>query len=132
MGGGEIAVTRGGRFHIKALSLISALKNRSRRCQIFLLGMRGHGWNVEEGPIFFRLVAMASPKLMGRNGSMFSANLCQHLMGGMGSVGCHFQCEQSLNMAQCSAERNGIGHILTPILFAATITKSEKLLNVAD
>lgn len=48
--------------------------------------MPGHAWNGEERPISFCLVAMASPQEMGRNGSMFCAHLCQHLMAGLGSV----------------------------------------------
>ncbi|TNN71690.1 hypothetical protein EYF80_018041 [Liparis tanakae] len=41
------------------------------------------------GPDSVRLVAMASPEAAGRNGSVFFLYppLCQHLMGGMRSVG---------------------------------------------
>lgn len=37
--------------------------------------------------LFFCLVAMESPEVMGRNGNIFfCAHLCQHLMGGLGRV----------------------------------------------
>lgn len=92
----KIEEMKGGRrrmFHIKApLSYLGSKEHRSRRLQTFhnrCQGMRGMARRAQ----FFCLVAMASPEAMGRNGSMFCAHLCQHLMGGMGSVGHHPQCE---------------------------------------
>lgn len=72
---------KGGRFHIKALSVITAVKNTegedfrrltmdARAC----VEWRG-------GPDFLCLVAMASPEAMGRNGSVFCAHFCQRSMG---------------------------------------------------
>ena len=82
---------KGGWFHIKASSVISALKNTEvEDFRHFTIDARACvEWR--GGPDFFRLVAMASPEAMGRNGSMFCAHLCQHLMEGMGSVGHHPQ-----------------------------------------
>lgn len=56
--------------------------------------MPGHARNGEEDPFFvcfFGLVAMVSPEAMGRNGSLFCAHPCQHLMGDIGLVDHHPQ-----------------------------------------
>lgn len=82
---------KGGWFHIKASSVTSALKNtEGEDFRHFTIDARACvEWR--GGPNFFCRVAMASPEVMGRNGSIFCAHLCQHLMGGMGSVGHHRQ-----------------------------------------
>lgn len=86
----KIEEMKGGRtcmFHIKVLSVISALKNTEvEDFRHFTMAARACvEWR--RGPNFFRLVAMVSPEVMGRNGSMFCAHLCQHLMRGLGLQG---------------------------------------------
>lgn len=46
---------------------------------MFHHGCEGMHGMVRRARSLFRLVAMASPEEMGRNGSMFCAHLCQHL-----------------------------------------------------
>lgn len=71
-------------FHIKAFSVISPLKNTEMEdIRRFTVDARACGeWR--GGHSFFRVVAMASPEAMGRNGTLFCAHPCQHLIGGMG------------------------------------------------
>lgn len=96
---------KGGRFHIKALSVISALKNTEAFRRFTMDARACVEWR--GGPNFFRLVAMASPEALRRNGEHISYPPLPAFDGRHGISLPPPECElfRDPNVARRSAER---------------------------